>query len=1123
MYYSRGRAVSRLGRGLPMGGEGTIRERRPGAATLLAGAFLLLSPPAFAATLTAQPGDDIAAIVATMQDGDELQLAAGSYAGGIFIQGRSIAILGPEAGEATITAPEGTNVLLAVLEGGNARLERLHFAPTEAAPFAIYVQGSSASCEGCSFADTPSTPIYAEAGTLTLAASSLDRVAGDAVVAIEGSTLIVSDTSFSEISGTAIVAADMVSAALSGLTVAGANGILLTGGSAASSIANSEVVATGQFGIQAQLTAELAIDGTRAQSGDVGMVAILDAGGGFTLSGSTAIGTNAGLHIESRAPLESRGVTVDGNVLLATGSSGTGFRLLGARDVETAGNTIASAGQVGVLLADSSSALLNDNVVSAAEMAVAVTEESPGTGTLENDLLLAPTPLSGGPLTAGPGTTRLSLALETDPAAAEALRTELAALLQAETLGNAAVLTRIADGAAALREQVTGLSTVRLLVTDAAGREAPAPFVVLAEDGSLVADSPAGELAALAPGSYRIAAAAAPGLATEVSIAPGEAAEVKLSLPRSLWVALRYKTDTEPSDVLFIALPEDEMRSLVQNNGYDWRLEEARAFPRPEATDADIAEALDLARDAVARLHALPTENTDDIWRPAMPLRYEARRILAAHGAAEDARLILDNVWGALGDLTTATFAAAYLEARLGLLSSGAVYEALQSDDPETAFAAATAMHLLGADEGTAHLRASLDDPAYAEVRHQILYLLRAVDDDAVAAAYRQQLVEFVEARERGEEQIYLPLEAFTYVLVFGNEEDWPLLGNALVDVHSHSNTSAATLLARFAADPGPFTDVLASFVTEHDVGPQVHLCSHFRARGPQRFHELNEQMQDQISSWWTATSPNSSSRYDTYVQYYLEAGGCWPNAKIAEFFYSGESELQRVYLGQRWVPEPWHEEELLQNAAAGSLGDNYVELLGFVEPERLSAALQGSAAHEPALKVAYRKVVSRVNYDPTVHFYEDGIERRPFLLRNVDTENYSGSTSGMVLVDPQLGADGRLVLRLRIEQIPHYQGYCDLGAKIATNCSLSAWKNHAFTQDQGAPLIKSIRLLRDGEEVPLTITGPHALGLRIDAGPSPRGYAGLVLVVDLELIDDRRTLIFDLFASAKARGLGGG
>jgi hypothetical protein len=41
------------------------------------------------------------------------------------------------------------------------------------------------------------------------------------------------------------------------------------------------------------------------------------------------------------------------------------------------------------------------------------------------------------------------------------------------------------------------------------------------------------------------------------------------------------------------------------------------------------------------------------------------------------------------------------------------------------------------------------------------------------------------------------------------------------------------------------------------------------------------------------------------------------------------------------------------------------------------------------------------------------------------------------------------------------------------------------------------------------------------DAGPFADGYAGLTLAVDVALFDDRRTLFYDLFASAAARGLG--
>jgi hypothetical protein len=327
-----------------------------------------------------------------------------------------------------------------------------------------------------------------------------------------------------------------------------------------------------------------------------------------------------------------------------------------------------------------------------------------------------------------------------------------------------------------------------------------------------------------------------------------------------------------------------------------------------------------------------------------------------------------------------------------------------------------------------------------------------------------------------------------------------------------------ARQLAPLAVDPLSLTDILASHVEADDVGNQVEICLRLRSRDPQRFAVLNQGMQDQINGWWQLIK---GERYTNYLQYYLEAGGCWPNETGAKYYHLGESELADTFMGFAWMPEFWNADDILAGEAAGTLNDLYFDQADFLATDRIAAALNGSSLADRDLRLSYRTVLTRAGYWERLHAYEDGLERRPFLLRHLEAPDYSGAIAGMVVVDPQLEADGRVVIRLRVESVPYYHGCCDLASMIANGNDLSQWLHAPYLLDGGRALVKSVALTRNGVTVPIRMTGPHALGFRIDAGASPAGLAGLVLTVELELFGDRRTLIYDLFAGGKARGFG--
>jgi hypothetical protein len=1085
---------------------------------LLAALIAAHAVEAGAASFTASPADDLRAVLATMQDGDELILSPGSYAGGIFIEGIAVAVLGPADGEAVITAPEGTNVLLGVLNGGEARLERLSFAPSDAAPFGLYVQNATASCDSCVFSNTPSTPVYAEASLLTIKGGRIETVAGDGIVAVKGSRLTVEGVTLTGIAGTAIVSADAVSTHLDDLDIEG-GGVLITGGTEASRIERSRITAPAQANaLQLQVTGDVALADNRFEAADTAILAVLDGTASLTVRYTTAVGANGGLYVEAVGG-SSPALSIEGNILLATRGDASALRLFGVPSAVVADNFVLSSG-IGMFLGEGAAAALSANTIVASNFGVATSASAPGSATLNEELIIAATPLSAG-LAADGATARLLSAVGAHSTLIGVINADLAVVLAAESLADEAALSRIADAAVTLRGSARSLATVRLLLTDAAGREEPAAFAVLDSGASVIAESPDGAALVLDPGSYRIAPAFDLSMIAPAEVAEGDSTEVQVKLPRSLWVPLTYGTGSEPQLVLFRALPQQQAQQLAASDGYDWRLETIRAFPRSGVAPNDVSRALELARTAVARLKGVSTDELEGLWEGTAQERVEARRILAVYGEAGDAQLLLDSVLGVWGDEQAGAVAAAYLEARLGRLANGAVRAAMDSPDSRMAFAAALALKLLGLPDATERLLGWLGDPEF-EWRDQLVYLLRGLGHPAVTNAFRKQLADFI-AWQGSEQPPFFPLDALTHLTAFGGDDDWGLMGEALGFLTESSTRQIAGRLAPYAADPLVLTDVLASFVAEDSVYWQKEACPALRIRGPERFHHLNQAIQDQVSGWWQLAN---NSR-NTYVQYYLEAGGCWQNEESARYYHTGESELAGNYVAFPWMPEPWHEQEMLDNEAKGTLSGTYFDLVGFLPYEKLTAAFaqpsEPPALKDPDLRLAYRKVLSRAGYYERLHTYEDGLERRPYLLRHADAPDYSGAISGLVVVDPQLSENGELVIRMRIEQVPYYHGCCDLASKIANDNNLSAWLHSPYLEDGGSALVKSIRLTRHGAEVPVTATGPHARGFRIAAGSSPEGLAGLFLSVELELFSDKRTLVFDLFAGGKARGFAPG
>jgi hypothetical protein len=1083
--------------------------------TLLMGTLLVYPSAICAAVVTASPGDDLQSLIAAMRDGDTLALSSGEYGGGVFVEGRSISIAGPLTGQAVIVPPEATNVLIGIMSGANVHIERLSFRPSDAATFALYVKEATASCLGCEIEDAPDASVYVEAGTLTLSGGHVAVRGGNGVVAVNGSTLIVEGLTISGPSSMAIAGSDTSELSLDKLTIEGGGGVLVTGATGATTIANSTIVSSGNFAVQVQSSGPVSLSGNEFRGGDAAVMTFLSGTAALDVSGNIAVAPNLGIYVEGSEGATAE-VVLTGNRVVASGTGATnGLRLVGVPRAAVTSNTILGAGDVAVSVGAGATVAMQGNIIAGTRYGVASTDDPPGTATLNDEVIFAESAASDS-VGIDSMSARSLAALSADADRQAAVQVDLATVFATETLADIATIGRIAAAAADIRTAAKMLSTVGLMVTDASGRGEPAPFVVLDEMGATVAESEDGRQVAIRPGTYNVALNMEASASLPVDVALGEEKTANLTLPRSLWLDLTYSNAPRPRLALFHALPEENVARLVATDGYDWRLETIRAFPRATATPEDIAKALQLARAAVTALPSLATDGQDDLWDKTWWARAPARRIIAVYGEESDAQLLIDNALGAFSDNQVGAVAAAYLEARLGRLADGAVRSAMDSEDEERAFAAASALNAMGVPAANERLLKWAHQGTSARLG-EIFYQLRRQGDPEALAYSRKRLDEFI-AGQASEKPPYFPVGTLTDLIAFGDESDWRLMGQALRYVRPDDSRQVARQLAPFAVDPLSLTDAIASYIEADGVNAQVDICVRLRERGPQRFAVLNQGMQDQIDSWWKFIN---DERYTNYLQYYLSAGGCWPNETSAKYYHTGETELADSYQAFAWMPEFWHVDKLLASEAAGTLSSSYFDQIDFLPLSSVAKALNDSSLQNRDLRLSYRTVLTRAGYWERLHTFEDGLERRPFLLRHVDAPDYSGSIGGMVVVDPQLHPDGRLVIRLRIEEVPYYHGCCDLASTIANNNDLSKWLHAPFLLDGGSALVKSVSLRRNGVDVPVILTGPHALGFRIDAGQSPNGLAGLVLTVELELFGDRRVLIYDLFASGRARGFG--
>lgn len=1074
---------------------------------LAATIMLSLADRAQAERFTASPGADLASILADMQDGDELVLQAGRYAGGLVIDGISVRIYGPKTGKAVIAPSAGSNFLVAVEGGGTGEMGRLTFAPSEAAPLALYVQNSDVSCSHCSFADTPGTPIYLEAGGLALSDSVVTNVAGNAIVALQGSSVTLEGTTFREVTDAALVAREAASTALTNVDIDAGAGVLISNAGGSNLIERVHIIARNEAALQLEGEGQTTISDSWLNSAATGLVAIVGDSASVTISGTTAIGATGALYVESSQGA-ARAVSIKDNLLLATGAEAYVLRVFGS-SADMAQNVLLSTGN-GLFIGEETSARLAENLVVAAGFGIAVSAENRGVTTLRNDLVVAATPLSDG-VSADLGTTRLLGAVSANEETVAAINADSGIALASATLADAGALARSRQSAATLRQAAAAIATLQLILADAAGRERPASFTVFDAAGGIIAEAEDGSPLTLAPGSYSIAPQVDLQMRTPVTIEAGETAAVRVKIPRSVWLPFAYG-DGSGAPILFRALPVAEAQRLIRSNAFEPFLETVRAFPRAEATPEDIAHALHLAREAVAPLAQLPVTQPEEVWSKTAQARTEARRILAVYGNENDAELLLKSVLPIWGDDLHGAVAAAYAEARLGRLGNGVVRAALDADDERQRYAAALALGALGHPDIAAYLLRWIENGT-GESQDQIRYIARSMGHTTVTNAYRKVVASYIADAMAGKAP-YFPFVGMEHLVAFGNADDWELLGQAIDLADASLHVAIAVKLAAYASEPLTLTDLIASHMGEdNSVRNQVLICPLLRLRGADAFERLNQGMQEQLNSWYGRGH---------YVQYYLEAGGCWPNEVAAEYYHTGETSLAEQYFALPWMPEPWHEAELLEYEAAGTLNESYFDFVDYVPYERVAGAYAVAGETQipnPQLRLAYRKVLTRAGHYPELHAYEDGLERRPYLLRHVDAPDYSGAISGMAVVDPQLGEDTDLVIRLRFEQVAYYHGCCDLASTIDNNNDLSAWLHAPFLDDGGSALVQSIRLTRYGTDVPIRITGPHARGWRIAAGPSPGGLAGLVLTVELELFGDRRLLTFDLFASARARG----
>lgn len=1105
---------------------------------LAAASVMLLGGAAAAETITLRSGDNLAEKVLEAADGDVIRLEPGRYAGPVQVAGKRIVIEG--APGAVIVPGEG-EALMVVREGGRVELSDLVFETTsDTSRRALLAEGGSIRCSGCMIEGAPFEPVRVDEGSLELVRSRITG-ASEYLVVVRSSDLSIEDTEIEVTKGTALRVVRAKKVDIRHSRIIGAAAAAVYGKAAQIRIVDSEFVAqTDYAAMYLEIAGSAEIERTRFGSKGHAFVANLEAGTTMRMSAVEARGLDWGIYFDHWGGEKVSHVTLD-DVRVAAGK-GVALRAVDRIDLIGKDSIFVSRRNAAVI-ADGKDVRvrLEKSVMAAERDPVPVLVGQKESGKIEVvDCVMFPEKKFDPGVLPDNDTRRMARAITDDAALAEELKAGSTEFL------NGGTSDRLERAAARVRAMAPTITMVSLDMTDGAGRSRPAPFNVVGADSlEVVAQSGDGAPVPVPAGRYFVEFSEDAALAAELEV-KGGSATARVEVPEALWLDANLTADEPSRFTLFRPIAADKVREVFRASvilDYAHPNYYARTFRRPEATDADVAAALDAARRHISIRMALvrPDAEGDEFdrftaWWTGIE---KALEILASAGTADDAARIAAIVdpGHALG-AERPLIHLAYLEHRLGLLANGRVAAFADGPDPNIAVAALALLDFYGVAGAKERLFALASDERRfaalsANVREDVAQRLIGLDDpriaDIAAAALRRAL-EDNEAASPNPDLYHRFLEHLTvsfaaHLMVFGTVEQKASVAEAFNQGLGNLKFSLATVLSSIAVNPRPFVEE-----SQNEWGTITGLhttsCVNWRLRGAAEFAPLYDMMVDAYAQSRKEYRVRNSKSYVNERQAYASAAayarfrlsGCRPSREAASAYYNGQMKNE--------PPGDWFAVYSTVEELKEVLRESFYHTPLEAAPVDVAVAAWRQFDHVFWTSfrdelIAMFRAFTKAGDSEINSIVDDGVERRVYVLRRVlPEEAYTGAINGHLEVRP-IAEDGKLEIGVRLTQAAWYNSFGGLADMIATGGDRNHWAHHAYVVD-GRKLIERIELFRDGQSISLTEKeAPDAEGyFRFSTGLAADDLSGLVLDVDLALFDDRRSFQFDLFASRLARGV---
>ena len=618
-----------------------------------------------------------------------------------------------------------------------------------------------------------------------------------------------------------------------------------------------------------------------------------------------------------------------------------------------------------------------------------------------------------------------------------------------------------------------------------------------------IASEAAGARVNLGRGDYWFIASAAPQLRVRAHVDSSDRS-VRLRADDGLFATFQF-SKRRPFTTLLVFKDARARRAVAARiSPVNFGFNDGLAMLRPSPDD--VAGALSLARTNVAALTAPPdvsgltneqaATKTGVFWTAY----YAARRILTVAGDDSDAqKLVAVCTCENLGAKTDVAESVAYMESRLGTLENGVLRKLADGSDLQWAVAAAGALHRFGLHGFDGTIESFIADPRSGR---EVAYPSWELLDNDDGATLRAMRTAFASGRPN--------VAAVLYLAAYGDARDWQNLALARLA------ESDAAYLAPLLAAPSDSAAILGTaglaggfHVLTNAVNtlPSARRAAEFAAISSAVYNGSLAAFHDQsradashadFTQWATFERPTRTVASQFYGNDMAFVGGPpWVPAIFELTDLSGVA--QQLVGGHYYGPPEWQFDYLTQAALR----------------DIISSTKSEDFAPYADLYLAAHRVATRAYFWPGDAEFRDGVERRPYALRNLDQ---SGAIDGVLSMRPSISA-GTLRFALHFEQ----RDYGNCGSFAGIGCGSDAEnapENHRYLTEDGRPLVAAVRLRRDGKTIDSRFVTDDAGWLIYEASSAGADLSGAYLDVALQYFDQHPTLTFDLFASEYAREL---